>query len=104
VSQIAAGSAQHGFGVGSTTDQPRQRDDFVLRRPMIAAYRVGVALDLDVDRITESKALVAELVDEFGFEHSLGSVNVANGFEEAEREEGVDRGEHGTSRKGRRAR
>ena len=92
--EIAAGGAKDRFGVGPAADQSRERDDFILRRPLVAADGLGVALDLAVDSIAEPEALVAKFVDEFGLEHSFGSVNVANGFEEAEREEGVDRGEH----------
>jgi hypothetical protein len=71
---------------------------------MIAADGVGVALDLDVDRVAEPEPLVAKLVDELGFKHSVGSIYVADGFEEAEREEGVDRGEHGAVMRGREGR
>jgi hypothetical protein len=97
VREISAGSAEYRFGVGTAADEPREGDDFVLCRPMVAPHRLGVSLDLGVDRIAQPEALVTELVDEFGLEHSLGSVDITNRFEQAEWEKSVDRSEHATS-------
>ena len=75
----------------------RQGDRFVLRRPLIATHRLRVALDLRVHGVAQPESLVAQFVDEFRLEHSLGSVDVANGFEKAERKKCVYSGEHRTT-------
>src|SRR5712671_3557778 len=86
-----------GRAMNDGSPRTSERDRLVLRGALIPADRLGVALDLRVHRVAQSKALVAELVHELGFEHSFRSVNVAYGFEKAEREKCVDRSEHATA-------
>jgi len=90
----APGGTQHRLGVRPAANQLGQRDRLLLRRALIAPHRLGVALDLRVDRVAQAEPLVAQLVDEFRLEYALRCVDVAYGFEKAEREEGVYCGEH----------
>ena len=72
---------------------PRERHRFVVRRSLFLTHRVGVALDLQVNGVAEAETLVPQLVHEFGVQ-LLGRVDITDGFEEAEREQGVDGREH----------
>ena len=101
--QKATGRAQDRFGIRPTPDQARQRNRLVQRRALIAPDGFRVPLNLRVHRVTQAEPLVAQFIDEFGFEYPLGRIDVANGFVQAEWKKSVDGGEHRTTLDGRAA-
>lgn len=89
-----SGGAKYRLGVGTTTDQPREGDSFILRRSLPAANRFAVTSDLRVYRLAQSEPLVPQLVNVFGLQSVCRRVDVADCLEQAEREESVNGGEH----------
>ncbi len=89
--QMSPGDAKDRLGVGTPSQQSRQPHRLVQRCTLPALHGVVEAPDLHVDGIAQSQALVAQVADEFGLEILDRAVDVADGFEEREREESVDR-------------
>jgi hypothetical protein len=72
----------------------RKTDRLIGRGALPTLHGVVEAPDLHVHGLAEPQALVAQVADEFSLEVLDWAVDVANGFEEREREESVDRFGH----------
>ena len=77
---------------GRSASRARSTSSWPVRCP--SSHRLGVPLDLRVDRVAQPESLVSKLVDVLGVELIARRVDIADGFEETERKESINSGKH----------
>lgn len=85
------GLAKGDVGIGAPSDQPGKRQRFIEGNPLPGAHRVGIAPDLLRHRVTQPKALVAELVDKVRVPLRRRGVDGSDGLKEDEWQARIDR-------------
>jgi hypothetical protein len=89
-SEILSRSAKHCFGIGTAADETCEADSLLLVGTLVSLRRVGVSPDLGIDGLAQAESLVAELVDQLGFQIIRG-IDVANRVKQTQWQERVDR-------------
>lgn len=89
-----AGLTEHGLGVWTTADEPRDTGRFLKARTLPALDRLVVAANLRVHGLAQAKALDAQFLNELRLQLPIGQINGPDGFEEGEWDERIDGSGH----------